>query len=316
MFDSHGFFRAIAAGAVTALILGSALSSFGAAPASNSQGLHVHGNGKAHVHAPPIIGGPSTKKNDSLAEYFGKTEPYAGPTKGIGLRQGVSARRRSRARRRAADYESGRAAKGYFCNARLVSHFGKSGGYRVERYVDKAGTRVRLLGLDACCGRTTRRSKEPRGPGVYVMDMSNPAKPVHTDTLRTPAMQSPHESVRLNTKRGLLVADMGYPTWQPGFIDVFDVDGGLPAPRASSRRRRSASSGTRVASLPTARPSTSRRSTGTPLPRSTCTNPKAPTILWTTPDYQPHGVSVSNDGKRLYIAESAFDDERTATSPD
>src|SRR6185312_17231086 len=39
-----------------------------------------------------------------------------------------------------ADYNSGRAAKGYFCNARQVAHFGNfSGGYRVERYVAKAG---------------------------------------------------------------------------------------------------------------------------------------------------------------------------------
>jgi hypothetical protein len=34
----------------------------------------------------------------------------------------------------AADVVSGRAAKGYRCNAAPVSHFGTSGGYRVARY--------------------------------------------------------------------------------------------------------------------------------------------------------------------------------------
>jgi hypothetical protein len=32
-------------------------------------------------------------------------------------------------------------------------------------------------------------------------------------------------------------------------------------------------------------------------------------LLWATSDYQPHGVSISNDGNRLYMAESAFNDE-------
>jgi hypothetical protein len=37
-----------------------------------------------------------------------------------------------------------------------------------------------------------------------------PRAPVHVDTLRTVAMQSPHESLNLNARRGLLVAVMGY----------------------------------------------------------------------------------------------------------
>jgi hypothetical protein len=39
------------------------------------------------------------------------------------------------------------------------------------------------------------------------------------------------------------------------------------------------------------------------------TNPKAPVVLWMTTDYQPHGVSISNDGNRLYMAENPFRDE-------
>src|SRR5213593_937774 len=37
------------------------------------------------------------------------------------------------------DYDSGRAFKGYYCNAEKVAHFGDSGGYRVYRYTDTKG---------------------------------------------------------------------------------------------------------------------------------------------------------------------------------
>src|SRR5207302_4555176 len=39
----------------------------------------------------------------------------------------------------AADFSSGRAGRGFTCNTELVSHFGSTGGYKVERYVDAAG---------------------------------------------------------------------------------------------------------------------------------------------------------------------------------
>src|SRR5690349_4459459 len=38
-----------------------------------------------------------------------------------------------------ADYDSGRVEEGYTCNTRQVSHHGSTGGFKVERYVDKAG---------------------------------------------------------------------------------------------------------------------------------------------------------------------------------
>jgi DNA-binding beta-propeller fold protein YncE len=35
-------------------------------------------------------------------------------------------------------------------------------------------------------------------------------------------------------------------------------------------------------------------------------NPSVPTLLWLSSDYQPHGVSISDDGNRLYMAEAGF----------
>ena len=39
----------------------------------------------------------------------------------------------------AADYASGRAARGYQCNARVVGHQGSTGGFKVLRYADRSG---------------------------------------------------------------------------------------------------------------------------------------------------------------------------------
>jgi hypothetical protein len=255
-------------------------------------------------HASPV-GGPAGHHNHALHRYMGSTKPDSGPTPGIACDAG-SMPEEVQGKAPAADYDSGRAEKGYFCNARLISQTSTSGGYRVERYVDKDGHECAFWDSTLLWPHNVV-SQGAEGPGVYVMDMSDPAKPVVTDVLRTPAMQSPHESVRLNTKRGLLVADMGYPTWNPGFVDVFDVSQDCLHPELQSSTPMGilgheggfAPDGNTfyVASL-----------YAHTLTAVDLTDPKVPVTLWTTTDYQPHGVSISNDGDRLYMAEAAFDD--------
>lgn len=206
-----------------------------------------------------------------------------------------------------ADFDSGRAAKGYFCNAREISHFGTSGGYRVERYVDKHGHECAYWDSTLLWPHNVPE-QGTEGPGVYVMDMSDPPHPVHTDTLRTPAMQSPHESVRLNQKRGLLVADMGYPTWNPGFVDVYDVtkDCRHPVLDSSSPMGVLGHEGGFAPDGKTFYVSSLYAHT---LSAVDLSNPKNPILLWTSVDYQPHGISISDDGNRLYMAESAYQDD-------
>ncbi|MDQ1704190.1 MAG: hypothetical protein QOF18_556 [Frankiaceae bacterium] len=229
--------------------------------------------------------------------------PYAGPVKDVPCDKG-SLPEKTQGRAPAADFTSGRAAKGYTCNARQISHFGTTGGYRVERYVDKAGHECAFYD-STLLFPTSAGDAGAETTGTYVMDMSNPAHPVHTDTLRTPAFQTPHESVRLNVKRGLLVADMGYPTANPGFVDVFDVskdcrhpvlDSSSPMGVLGHEGGFSPDGNTFwVASL-----------YAHTLAAVDLTNPQAPVLLWASRDYSPHGVSISNDGNRLYMAEAAF----------
>ncbi len=258
----------------------------------------------------PPVGGPLAHHTHSAERYFGPTSPSADPTPDIACDAG-SLPETVQGKAPKADYESGRAAKGYFCNARLVSLFGNSGGYRVERYVDKAGHECAYWDSTLLWPHNVP-DQGTEGPGTYVMDTHDPAHPVLTDTLQTPAMQSPHESLRLNAKRGLLVADMGYPTWNPGFVDVYDVTQDCRHPVLDSSTPMGilgheggfAPDGMTfyVASL-----------YAHTLSAVDLSNPKAPVLLWVTLDYQPHGVSISNDGNRLYMAESAFNDNNGFT---
>jgi hypothetical protein len=204
----------------------------------------------------------------------------------------------------AADYASGRAAKGYFCNAREIGHLGASGGYRVERYVDKAGHECAYFDSTLLFPKDLA-DQGAEGPGVYVVDMTNPAHPVLTTTLKTPAMLSPHESLRLNQKRGLLVADMGYPTWNPGFVDVYDVtkDCRNPVLDASSPMGVFGHEG---GFAPDGRTFYVTSLYGHSIAAVDLSNPMVPTLLWTSFDYQPHGVSLSDDGRTLFMAENPF----------
>src|SRR5204863_8870943 len=96
-------------------------------------------------------------------------------------------------------------AHGYTCNMKVVGHEGKTGGFKVLRFVDKAGHECAYYDTTLLFPLNAQNLGD-QPTGVAVLDMSNPSKPVRTTTLVTPAMQSPHESLNLNRKRGLLAA--------------------------------------------------------------------------------------------------------------
>src|SRR6185503_6544259 len=99
------------------------------------------------------------------------------------------------------------ADQGYTCNTTLVGHEGTAGGFKVLRFVDKAGHECAYYDTTLIFPLQATGNDQPTGAAV--LDMSNPAKPVRTETLVTPAMQTPHESLLLSEKRGLLAAVMG-----------------------------------------------------------------------------------------------------------
>jgi len=202
----------------------------------------------------------------------------------------------------AKDFTSGRAAKGYTCNARVVARTGNSGGFRVERYRDRAGHDCAFYDSSLVTGKDAHKTPV----GTYVLDMTNPLKPVRTQILRSPAMLSPHESLRVSQRSGLLVANMGSPTTQVGFVDVYDVKADCRQPQIQ-------------ASLPLAvlgheggfSPdgltywATSTGAGG--ITAIDLRTPTLPTVVWRSTAYVVHGLNISADGNRAYLAEVTND---------
>jgi LVIVD repeat len=97
---------------------------------------------------------------------------------------------------------------GHNCNLSLVG-----------QYTGDGSTGLGLSWYGPCAYMSTMYSTDDpdynRLKGVVVIDASNPAHPVETARLQTPAMLQPHESLRVNDARGLLAADQGGPIPAP-----------------------------------------------------------------------------------------------------
>ena len=199
----------------------------------------------------------------------------------------------------AQDVNSGRAAEGYTCNTRELGHFGRRGGYKVERFIDASGHECAYYDTTLLFPKDAAEAGQDR-TGVYVLDMSDPSRPVRTETLATPAMQSPHESMSLNHKRGLLVAVTANPAFYPGFIDIYDVtrDCRHPVLRSSTPI---AGLGHESGFAPDGRTFYAASLDGGTVTAVDISNPAAPLSVWVG-RFRSHGLSVSDDGNRAYLA--------------
>jgi len=201
-----------------------------------------------------------------------------------------------------AEHDSGRAAQGYTCNTELVGSYsvqtvvGTVGGFKVERYTDAAGH-------DCAYYDTTLTYPTNFGTGesgVNVLDMSDPAKPVLTARLETPAMLSPHESLIVSPASGLLAAVTGNAALYPGFVDVYDVSKDCRHPEIRSI----ASFGLigHESGMSPDGKTFYTASPGTPtITAIDLTDPSRPKVLGVIPFYS-HGLSISDDGNRAYLA--------------
>jgi hypothetical protein len=191
--------------------------------------------------------------------------------------------------------------EGFTCNTSLVGHHGSSGGYKALRFKDKAGRECAYYDTTLLFPSNAQTLSE-RPTGVAVLDMTDPAKPVQTASLLTPAMQTPHESLLLNERRGLLAAVTGNPIVYPGIVDVYDLNEDCRNPVLQS-------------SLPVgifghesgfAPDGNTFYATSIATGQITAvdlTNPKLPMIVAVT-DYNSHGLTISDDGNRAYVAAS------------
>jgi len=225
---------------------------------------------------------------------------HDGPTPGVRCAPGALPEG-MQGRAPAADVPTGRADKGYRCNAVPLGHLESFGGYRVERYVDAARHECAFYDSDTFFGEGTPFTG-PDSTGVYVVDVHDPRHPVRTDVLRTPAMQSPHESLRLNVKRGLLVAALSSISTGPGEVDVYDVHADCRHPTLLAATPLGLL-GHEGAFAPDGRTYYVTSLNVHSIAAVDLTDPTSPSILWFSFSYGAHGASVSLDGRRLYVAD-------------
>jgi LVIVD repeat-containing protein len=200
------------------------------------------------------------------------------------------------------DHESGRAARGFTCNTELVGKYtvpspkGTVGGFKVERYVDAAGH-------DCAYYDTTllypTNALDAEG-GVNVLDMSDPARPALTARLLTPAMNTPHESMVLSQRRGLLVAVAGNLVTNVGQIDIYDVSEDCRNPELRSSTP-VGFLGHESGLAPDGNTFYSASPASRTIVAVDISNPTLPVPIWFG-NYDSHGLSIREDGNRAYVA--------------
>lgn len=191
-----------------------------------------------------------------------------------------------------ADRESGRSSEGYTCNLEQVgNHRGEGAQWQFTWYGDCAYYGTRLHGF-----------QEKRG--TIVVNASDPANPRFSANLTTPAMLDSWESLKVHEGRGLLGGVLGSaPVPFAGYFDVYDVASDCAHPRL-------------LASLPVnglghegnwAPDGRTYYATGFSGPGTVTAidvaDPAAPRPITTfLASTIVHGLGVSQDGKRLYLA--------------
>jgi hypothetical protein len=197
---------------------------------------------------------------------------------------------------------AGSATNGLNCNITQIAHQGDSGGFKVYRYTDAQG---RTCAYYDTALLFPLNAFNPAGPslGVVVLDMSDPAKPVQTDNLTEIPMMTPHESLNLNTKRGLLAAVTGNPATYPGLVSIYSVSADCRHPVLQSTApvaRLGHESGFSLDGL-------TFYATGTATQAITAidvTDPQNPHPIWQG-NVLSHGMQLSDDGNRAYIADAS-----------
>lgn len=228
----------------------------------------------------------------------------------------------------AADHQSGRVDEGYSCNAELVGALpaggalgiddlpsGTVGGYKVHRYVDDQGNEcafydsslllgtdvLDLLDLEDLTDIFGTLEDVTKRVGVNVVDMNDPTNPVLVDSMITPAMLSPHESLVLSQERGLIMATLGNPGFNVGLLDIYDVSEDCRDPQLLTTGSLAGVLGHESGLAPDGMTFYSASPGTNTLFAVDISDPSNPAPAGFFP-IDSHGLSISADGDRAYVA--------------
>lgn len=188
------------------------------------------------------------------------------------------------------DVASGLADQGYQCNLELVGHEGTGSLWQMAWFEDCA---YYTLGAPPFGSSDTG--------GSVVVDVSDSTNPTRTTVLTTPAMVDPWESLKVNEPRGLLAA-VGPGVAGPLNFDVYDInsDCANPVLQSTTPTNYVGHEGEWAPDGFTYYGSAFVQAIITPIDVSI---PAAPVPI-TQIQYQSHGLSISDDGNRMYLARS------------
>jgi len=192
-----------------------------------------------------------------------------------------------------ADRESGRSAQGYTCNLVVVGRYGPAEGFE--------GAEWQMTWYSHCAYYDTRLSGRQQRRGTIVVDVSDPAHPRYSTNLTTGAMQDPWESLKVNEERGLLAGVFAGDIEGAAFFDVYDVKTDCAHPRLLSSVPLNGL-GHEGNWAPDGRTyyATGIHSVVTAIDVSDPSQPR-PITAFAVPSVI-HGLGVSEDGRRLYLA--------------
>jgi hypothetical protein len=240
--------------------------------------------------------------------------------------------------------------QGFNCNLKLIGQSRNDGGnwqsaeFKERRKTDaKDSDQADGEPLHTCgyygsqSPRLSPKTRDPASYGVPVIDLTDPRNPTRTGFLQTTSMLDPWESLRVNERRQLLVADNGrdgaFRTVTDGGpeVDVYDLSQDCRAPQllASAAIGTGTDGGTLAPATPKGHegafaPDGLTYYIGDVFNRTyhavDLTDPTKPkhiasfdmkTLTHERPDVAgnlslgAHGLSVSDDGNRLYVTSGA-----------
>jgi len=197
-----------------------------------------------------------------------------------------------------ADRQSGRSTKGYRCNLELLGQFQGEGASWVSQ------------SHGSCAYMATRHPSAAKSPGVQVIDVSDPRNPQRVGALTSPAMMGTWESLKVNPARGLLAGVFVGPGEGAAFFDVYDIKTDCTKPRLLNSVSTTELSvpanvlGHEGNWAPDGRTYWSASLSGGVVTAIDVADTAHPKILYTgSTSILNHGLSVSDDGNRLYIAQ-------------
>ena len=135
--------------------------------------------------------------------------------------------------------------KGYNCNLSLVGQYqGEGGNWSSATFTDGAGRTCayhstpgqwtgNAAGTQFPTGFPTDAATVRTNPGAPVIDITDPTRPLRVTSLTSPAMMDSWESLRVSARRQILIADNGLNGGSNGGpeVDIYDLSGDCRSPQ-------------------------------------------------------------------------------------